>query len=554
MDRARRLRSHDPADPESLPPGHVFSVLEDRSGTMWVGTGTGLAQLNRRTGKFRRIDMVDAAGYRVVDPVVLHVFEDRSGFIWVAAYGDGLFKWDPQEPDYWTIFRHDEDDPFSIPDDGARNVFEDQAGSIWVSTRGGGIARLDPVTGRSETYAHDPEDQNSISLNFGYTTHERRSEPGVIWVGTMSAGMNRIDAESGKVRHFTVEHGLPSNTVYAILEDERGFLWMSTNNGLSRLDPETETFQNFGLEVGLQSLEFNGGVGHRSRTGEMFFGGINGLNAFFPSQLVESSVPPEVRIVDIKVGRESIKASGAVTLEAPVPDIHEIKLSHDQKDLTFEFVGFHYNQPEKNTFSYQLEGYNDDWVDAGHSRTASFTNLAPGEYTFRVKAANSDGVWTKEDTALHIIIAPPWWSTWWEYGFYGLIFVSGIFGVDRVQRRRLITRERERAREKELEQAREIKVAYEKLDKSHEHLKQTQDRFVQSEKMASLGQLTAGIAHEIKNPLNFVNNFSDLSGELLEELSDEVQSNKGDLPDEFVEFCELVMDWGVFVGHPLACL
>ncbi len=478
---------------------------------------------------------------------------------------------------------------------------------------------------------------------------------------------------------------------------------MSTNAGLSRFDPETETFRNYGLEVGLQSLEYNLKSSFRAPNGEMFFGGINGLNAFFPNELTDSSVPPEVRIVDLKIGNHSIKQDANVALKTPVPDLKQIKLNYDQKDVTFDFVGFHYEHPEQNTFAYKLEGYNDDWVEAGESRVAPYTNLAPGEYVFHVKAANSAGVWNEEGASIRVVITPPFWATWWFRILGVLAFAGVIFGgyrvrVNQVERRarelegevdkrtaelkasneqleqshtiveainqetsfrRLLTKileesrvipgvekatalvrmpddlfhvrassgwnveemqhirlTAEQANERYVEQAEQVErdvfvaknvearagteemaeyghvasflvlrirvegtvVAYlvfdnltdqeafdqrdvELLKRLREHittafiktriledlqttlttLQSTQDRLVQSEKMASLGQLTAGIAHEIKNPLNFVNNFSDVTTELADELAVELESAKNELtPKHAAEFESLI--------------
>lgn len=199
-------------------------------------------------------------------------------------------------------------------------------------------------------------------------------------------------------------------------------------------------------------------------------------------------------------------------------EFEKIELAYDQNFFSFEFAALNYTNPQKNQYAYQLTGVDKDWVFSGTRRLASYTNIGPGTYLFKVKASNNDGVWNEKGTSIHIIILPPWWRTWWAYTFYGLCFIAAVFAVHRFQRRRVIQRERERAREKELAQAREIEKAYNEL-------RSAQAQLIQSEKMASLGALTAGIAHEIQNPLNFVNNFSDVNTELIEELKNELQSD-----------------------------
>ncbi|MCC5926566.1 MAG: GHKL domain-containing protein, partial [Bacteroidetes bacterium] len=199
-----------------------------------------------------------------------------------------------------------------------------------------------------------------------------------------------------------------------------------------------------------------------------------------------------------------------------------IELKHWQKNLGFDFVALHYLRSEDNLYSWKLENHDNNWSAPSKERKATYTNLSPGRYIFRVKASNADGVWNEEGTSLSIRIFPPWWLSWWAYGLYLILFIAGIWAVYRVQISRVKQKEREKAREKELEQAKEIEKAY-------ENLKATQEQLVQQEKLASLGQLTAGIAHEIKNPLNFVNNFSEVSDEMIEELIEAL--NKGDIEE-----------------------
>jgi signal transduction histidine kinase/ligand-binding sensor domain-containing protein len=693
---------HDDDDPRSLQEGQINQILEDRTGVIWVAAyGGGLSRLHRPSGKFYRFDIKSDSQDGLAFDNAFDIIEDRSGSIWICTLGSGVYRWNPADPDKFEQFRPADDDPFSIPTDGTIDLMEDQAGFIWVGHIQG-LSRIDPLTGKATNYTHDERDPATLSADVVVTMHERRREPGIIWVG--AAGLNRLDSNTGLVTHYTVEDGLPNNTVYAILEDEQGRLWMSTNLGLSRFDPETETFRNYGTEVGLQSLEFNLTAAHRAPSGEMFFGGINGLNAFFPNELIDSSVPPEVRLVDLKLGGETVRTDERVALDMPIPELDEIRLDHDQKDLTFDFVGFHYEHPEQNRFSYKLEGYNADWVDAGTSRSAPYTNLPPGDYTFRVRAANHAGVWNEQGASIRVVITPPLWATWW-FRLLGVIAFAGIiYGGYRARTSQLEARAREleglvdertaelkesndqleqsativeaineetsfrRLLTKILEEARVIPgiekataivkmpdgkfhirassgwdvdamqnirlspaeadaryvtnsekvaeeifvakevasragteqmaefgavasfvvmrvmveddvVAYlvfdnltdadafdqrdvELLERLRRHirsafiktriledlqttltdLQSTQDRLIQSEKMASLGQLTAGIAHEIKNPLNFVNNFSEMSTELTGELAEELEKRRGDLPDDFVAELEAILD------------
>ncbi|MGD8415056.1 MAG: triple tyrosine motif-containing protein, partial [Candidatus Latescibacterota bacterium] len=343
-------------------------------------------------------------------------------------------------------------------------------GAVWVGTTGA-PTRLDPASGRFERFYHDPTDTTTISGNYTNFLAERELEPGVIWIGTGS-GLNRYDPATGQFTHWTDKDGLPDNTVYAILVDGQGNLWMSTNNGISRFTPETGEFRNYGLEIGLQSLEFNQGVADKGPYGEMFFGGINGMNAFFPNELVENSVAPIVSLTDFRIANHRVTPGPEAPLQEPVGRADEIRLDHDQKDIAFDFVALHFMNPEKNQYAYQLEGYDDDWIEAGNTRTASYTNVPPGEYTFKVKAANADGVWNDQGASIRVVVDPPFWATWWfrilaVVGFAGVLYAGYSARVRQVE-----------ARSKELEQ--EVEKATSELRKSHEAIEASNEQLEQS--------------------------------------------------------------------------
>jgi signal transduction histidine kinase len=224
---------------------------------------------------------------------------------------------------------------------------------------------------------------------------------------------------------------------------------------------------------------------------------------------------------DFSISNKSVFDMGEESpLENALEYTDEMTLSHDQNDLSFEFTALHYANPSKNQYAHKLEGFDADWV-YDNRNFAAYTNLDPGTYTLHIRASNAYGVWNEEGKSIRITILSPWWRTWWAYAAYVVIFVLLLFVVDRAMRKRLALREQEKNRARELAQAKEIEKAYHKLEEAHEDLKSAQQQLVQQEKLASLGQLTAGIAHEIKNPLNFVNNFSELSIELIDEVTEE---------------------------------
>ncbi len=352
---------------------------------------------------------------------------------------------------------------------------------------------------------------------------------GTVWVGTWQGGLSRYDVETGKIKTYTVNDGLPSMSIQSILPDERNnTLWLSTFEGLSRFDMTNEQFYNYSIEDGIQSQLFADGSYLKTSKGLILFGGSNGVTVFNPADATIKSLPPKVFLTDLKLFNQSILPGKDSPLKKPIYETTDSHLTHDQNNITLEFIALHFSNPQKNRYAYKLENYDNDWRDVTNSLIAFYPNLPPGGYKFQLKAANSNGVWNEQGTFLNITISPPWWNTSWAYGIYAVMLIAGAFGADRYFRYRVLQKERARAQIKELEQAREIEKAYTKL-------KATQSQLIQSEKMASLGELTAGIAHEIQNPLNFVNNFSELNTELIEELRAESGKPKADQDDQLFD-------------------
>ncbi|MCP4693775.1 MAG: hypothetical protein GY859_37420, partial [Desulfobacterales bacterium] len=239
------------------------------------------------------------------------------------------------------------------------------------------------------------------------------------------------------------QDGLPSNSVMGILEDERGHLWLSTFRGISQFDPVRETFKNYTPKDGVQSHEFNNTVAFKSRDGQMFFGGINGFNAFYPRDIRDNPCIPPVVLTDFQIFNKSVHIGDDSILKKSIMETEEIVLSHRESVFSFEFAALNYQFPEKNRYKYRLEGFEDDWNEVdGARRFVTYTNLDPGEYLFRVTGSNNDGIWNEEGASVRITVTPPWWETPWFRASTLIALIVLIFSGFRRRMRRIESRKR----------------------------------------------------------------------------------------------------------------
>jgi len=404
---------HEPKNPDSLSDDYVTSVFVDMEGVLWAGTANGgLNKLDRFTGKFThyRHDPDDIGS--IANDSVWVLMKDRLGELWIGTQGGGLDSFDRLT----EKFVHHE----GLSSDLVNAIYEDQEGLIWIGTSTGGLNMYDRKDETFTHFVHDPYDPDSISSDYILSILQDSKE--LYWIGTAGAGLNKFDPESGIFRHFREKDGLPSDVVYGILEDDQGMLWISTNSGLSMFDPGTELFRNYDVRDGLQSNEFNQNAYFKNTEGEMFFGGVNGFNTFYPEEIEDDGYISPVVLTSLT------QSGGDVFHENAADTIKAATFRWPNNFFEFEFATLSYSQPEKNQHAYMLEGFRDEqWNYIGTKRFGRYTNLPGGTYTLHIKGSNKDGVWNETGSSIQITVIPPIWMTWWFQTIAILLIVGGVF-------------------------------------------------------------------------------------------------------------------------------
>lgn len=416
---------HDPEDPDSLSDDLFMAVYADEHHMVWAGTlGKGLDRLNATTGRVTHYLHDPENPSTIADDNIASIIPDQKGGLWIGTFG-GLAHYDSRTNTF-TNYRNDPNDPSSLSENKVVSLFLDsESNTLWIGTWGGGLNQLDlndplytdPQLAAFTRYRHNPDDPSSISDDSIWAIH--RPGDGSLWLGT-PLGLNHFDPATAKSQHYTEKSGMPNNMVLGILEDAHTNLWLTTNNGLAQFDPRTEAIMVYDSSDGLQSNEFNSNAYFRAKDGTMYIGGINGFNLFRPENVQPNPIPPRVAVTGFEVFNEPLR----MDLSGREP----IQLSYQQDFISFEFTAFDFQSPQKNQYAYKLEGFDQDWIQAGNRRFVSYTNIPGGQYVFRVKASNSDGVWNESGAAIPVFITPPIWQTWWFLGALVLVASAVVAG------------------------------------------------------------------------------------------------------------------------------
>ncbi|MCP5060980.1 MAG: hypothetical protein GY936_00755, partial [Ignavibacteriae bacterium] len=438
----------------SLSENIVSSIFEDSYENLWVGTwGGGLNKIsfsnnsNRSTIKkiaYYKHNHEDTTS--INSNIVQAIFEDSKQNVWIGTE-EGLDLYNSKSDEFFH-FKNEKNNKNSLSDNRIQSkcIVEDRFGNLWVGTWRGlnRVVVRDKINKNSlsqisfKKCLHDPSNPNSISDNRVLSIYEDESitsqDSLILWVGTIGGGLNKLTIlmksdtlDNIKFKNYTENDGLSNNVIYGILGDDAGDLWLSTNNGISRFTPVTEEFRKFDIKDGLQSNQFFWGAFHKTKDGELFFGGVNGLNSFYPNSLQDNKHIPPIYITDFSI-IASTQEKQNKTIQTTISSYNKIiYLPYDAYTLNFEFAALDFTTPEKNEYKYMFDGIDENWNSSLNKNYTQYSNIKEGEYEFKVIGSNNDGIWNKTGASITIIIDTPFWKTWW-FTILGLLILAVLVG------------------------------------------------------------------------------------------------------------------------------
>ncbi len=507
----------------------VWEFCEDRQGTIWVATDGG--GLNKFDPEKEAFEYYDSTNSNLESDAVLTVYVDSDNNVWAGTWAAGINLFDREKKTFLGFTEENS----ALSNNNVFDIAEDDFGNLWLATQGGlnkydrknksfthydtlnsslpddfievvklsqngnlllgtshGFAIFNPVTEQSIRYFHIEGDKNSLSHDFITDIYEEDNK--TIWIATRY-GLNKLDRSTETIKRYHTGNGLPNDSVFGIEKDTNGQLWISTNGGLSQFNPETGEFKNYTKTDGLQSNNFIKKSHYKSRNGKLYFGGNNGFNEFYPENIIDNQYIPPVIITDFQIFNKSIKpGNNDFLFEKQISQTKELVLSYRQTVFSFTFTALNYVSPNNNQYAYILEGFDKDWNYIGTRRSVTYTNLNPGQYTFRVKGSNNNNIWNETGTSVKITITPPYWQTMWFRTTAVLLLLFSIISIYYLRTR--VIRERNRVLESTVrnrtEELKRAKLAAEEANKAK-------------------SEFLANMSHEIRTPMNGIIGMTELT-------------------------------------------
>ncbi len=480
---------HNYENPNSIISNDVRALDIDKNGNLWIGTNEGLDLYDQTTLTFSRIPIDESQKGHGEKIRTVKILSD--GNVWVGSLRTGIAVIDPTSRQVVKRYLNEANDLVSLSSNNVMNIFESSDNQIWIATYGGGLNKLN--ADRENFTRIVGKDPGKISK---LLTSIHEDPEGYLWVGSYGDGLYRIDPRNFSTRVYTEEDGLSNNVVYAAIPHGNA-IWISTNHGLNKFNRLLRNISKYNVIDGLQSNEFNSGSYLKSESGELFFGGVNGLTFFYPDSIKGNELPPQPAFTDFKIFNESVMpgeviVKGKPPIEEMVSDSGSVSLAHFHNVFTVEFASLDFSSPEDNTYAYQLTGFDKDWIYTdSQQRSITYTNLKPGSYSFQMKAANDDGVWNEQPIVLFIDIAPALWQRWWFRLL--VLFTIVSFAATYVYSR--VTKNERRRKYLEAEIKKHTKEIYQQnqvLLNSENHLKSVNRK---------KDQMFYALAHHVRGPL-----------------------------------------------------
>lgn len=514
----------------SISGNYILDIKEDQHKQLWMATwASGLSVMDLKTHQFKTYKHNLKNDNSLSADNIYTLAPDQDGKIWIGTFGGGLDLLDPATNKF-IHYRHNDRDPRSIASDRINSLLKDSKGNLWIGTNDAGLDLFDAKTGKFTHFRHALA-KTSISNNTVVDIKE--DHDGKIWLCTFD-GLNQLDPVSRKITRFSTEDGLKNDFTYAILEDNQYNLWVSTNSGLSRFNRKSRGFTNFTDEDGLQEDEYKPHSALKSSTGELFFGGVNGFNKFYPDHIMDARSTAPLLLTGFQLFNNEVPvakdSSDTSVLKEDISETKSITLSYDQSTVSFDFALLDFLSHGKKNYSYLLKGFDKSWNNIGRKNSASYTNLPYGDYTFMVKCRNNDQKGAVASViSLKLNIVPPFWLTWWFKLISALVLLAVVYVIYRfrinaiIHQKAILEKLVDERTSEVSKQAKELQSINEELQVQSEELQaQSEELMIQSDELIHQREqehlarneadkanqaksiFLASMSHEIRTPMNGV--------------------------------------------------